>query len=214
MYQSVDTITLTNGGSGYTTTPTVSIAAPAGPNGIPATAFATVENGVVTEVTVISGGTQYDETPTITISAPDSGTTATATASMVPLYYTINSSTPTVSGITTITFEENLNNTVSTGATAYFYQVSKITASSHTFEYVGSGNTISLATPLRGGVPVTGNEVIETNGGRVVYTSTDQSGNFKIGNDITINQNNGTISGRAFTRSLFNQMTPFILALN
>ena len=214
LYQSVDTITLTNGGSGYTTTPTVSIAAPAGPNGIAATAFATVENGVVTEVTVISGGTQYDETPTITISAPDSGTTATATASMVPLYYTINSSTPTVSGITTITFEENLNNTVSTGATAYFYQVSKITASSHTFEYVGSGNTISLATPLRGGVPVTGNEIIETNGGRVVYTSTDQSGNFRIGNDITINQNNGTISGRAFTRSLFNQMTPFILALS
>ena len=214
LYQSVNTITLTNGGSGYTSTPTVSIAAPAGPNGIAATAFATVENGVVTEVTVISGGTQYDETPTVTISAPDSGTTATATASMVPLYYTINSSTPISSGISTLTLEENLNNTVSTGSTAYFYQVSKITASSHTFEYVGTGNTITLATPLRGGVPIPANEIVETNGGRVVFTSTDQSGNFKIGNDIIINQNTGTISGRAFTRSLFNQMTPFILALS
>lgn len=214
LYQSIESITLTNGGSGYTSTPTVSIASPAGPNGIAATAFATIENGTVTEITLISGGTQYTEAPTITISAPDTGTTATASASLAPIYYTINSSTPIVSGITTVTFEENLNNTVSTGATAYFYQVSKITASSHTFEYVGSGNTISLATPLRGGVPVPGNEIIETNGGRVVYTSTDQSGNFRIGNDITINQNNGTISGRAFTRSLFNQMTPFILALS
>ena len=214
LYQSIESITITNGGSGYTSTPTVSIAAPSGPNGIAATAFATIENGTVTEITLISGGTQYTEAPTITISAPDTGTTATATASLAPIYYTINSSTPITSGITTVTFEENLNNTVSTGATAYFYQVSKITASSHTFEYVGSGNTISLATPLRGGVPVPGNEIIETNGGRVVYTSTDQSGNFRIGNDITINQNNGTISGRAFTRSLFNQMTPFILALS
>jgi len=32
--------------------------------------------------------------------------------------------------------------------------------------------------------------------------------------EVTINQNNGTITGRAFTRSLFNQMTPFILALS
>jgi hypothetical protein len=214
LYQSIETITITNNGSGYTVAPTVSISAPAGPNGIAATAFATIENGSVTEITIIGGGTQYTEAPTITISAPDSGTTATATANMTPIYYTINSSTPIVSGITTVTLEENLNNTVSTGATAYFYQVSKITSSSHTFEYVGAGNTISLATPSRGGVPIPGNEIIERSGGRVVYTSTDQSGNFRIGNDITINQNTGTISGRAFTRSLFNQMTPFILALS
>jgi len=214
LYQSIETITITNNGSGYTIAPTVSISAPSGPNGIAATAFATIENGNVTDITIIGGGTQYTEAPIITISAPDSGVTATATANMAPIYYTINSSTPITSGITTVTFEENLNNTVSTGSTAYFYQVSKITSSSHTFEYVGSGNTISLATPSRGGVAIPGNEIIERNGGRVVYTSTDQSGNFRIGNDITINQNNGTISGRAFTRSLFNQMTPFILALS
>ena len=53
-----------------------------------------------------------------------------------------------------------------------------------------------------------------TNGGKVVYTSTDQAGNFRIGEDFTINQNTGTISGRAFTQSLFAQMTPFILALS
>ena len=163
---------------------------------------------------MITSGSQYTGVPSITISAPDSGTTATATATTAPIYYTINSSTPIISGTTTLTLEENLNNNVSTGSTVYFFQVSKITASSHTFEYVGSGNTIAIATPSRGGVAIPGNEIIETAGGRVVFTSTDQSGNFKIGNDITINQNNGTITGRAFTRSLFNQMTPFILALN
>jgi hypothetical protein len=214
LYQSVNTITVTNGGSGYTTAPTVTIAAPAGPSGITATAFASILNGSVTEITLITSGSQYTEAPSITISAPGSGTTATATATTSPIYYTINSSTPIVSGTTTLTLEENLNNTVSTGSTVYFFQVSKITASSHTFEYVGSGNTIATATPSRGGVPIPENEIIETAGGRVVFTSTDQSGNFKIGNDITINQNNGTITGRAFTRSLFNQMTPFILALS
>jgi hypothetical protein len=214
LYQSVNTITVTNGGSGYVTAPTVTIAAPAGPSGITATAFASILNGSVTEITLITSGSQYTGTPNITISAPDTGVTATAEAVTSPIYYTINSSTPIVSGTTTLTLEENLNNTVSTGSTVYFFQVSKITASSHTFEYVGSGNDIATAIPSRGGVAIPANEIIETAGGRVVFTSTDQSGNFKIGNDITINQNNGTITGRAFTRSLFNQMTPFILALS
>lgn len=214
LYQTVRSITITDGGSGYTTTPSVSISAPTGPNGITATAFATLNGDKVSEITVVSSGTQYTEAPVITISAPDSGSTATASANMDPIYYTINSSTPVSSGISTITIEENLNNTVSSGTTVYFYQLSKITASSHTFEYVGSGNDITTATPLRGGVAIQENEIVERNGGKVVYTSTDQSGNFRIGNDIVINQNNGTITGRAFTRSLFNQMTPFILALS
>lgn len=214
LYQSVNTINVTNGGSGYTTAPIVTIAAPAGPSGITATAFASILNGSVTEITLITSGSQYTGTPSITVSAPVSGVTATATAVTAPIYYTINSSTPIVSGTTTLTLEENLNNTVSTGSTVYFFQVSKITASSHTFEYVGSGNDIATAIPSRGGIPIPENQIIEVAGGRVVFTSTDQSGNFRIGNDITINQNNGTITGRAFTRSLFNQMTPFILALS
>ena len=214
LYYTVNTITVTNGGSGYTSAPTVSIASPTGPNGITATAFATLNGGSVSEITIVSSGNQYISAPSVTISAPDTGTTATATAVMSPIYYTINSSTPIVSGITTVTLEENLNNTVSSGTTSYFYQVSRITASSHTFEYVGAGNDIATATPLRGGVAIQENEVVERNGGRVTFTSTDQAGNFRIGNDIVINQNNGTISGRAFTRSLFNQMTPFILALS
>ena len=45
-------------------------------------------------------------------------------------------------------------------------------------------------------------------------TSTDQAGNFRIGDDLQIDQETGTISGRSFSKSLFNEMTPFILALS
>ena len=214
LYNTVQEITITNGGSGYTSTPDVTFTAPTGPNGRTATARATVTNGVVTAVTLISSGSQYQSTPTITIGAPDSGVTATATAGMLPTYYTINSSTPISSGITTVTLDENLLNSVGSSSAVNFYQQSKIVASSHTFEYVGSGIDITTATPKRGGVAIPANEVVMTNGGKVVYTSTDQAGNFKIGDDLTINQNTGTISGRAFTQSLFAQMTPFILALS
>lgn len=214
LYKSVKSITITNGGSGYTSTPSVTITSPTGPNGEVASAFATLEGGVVTEIDIISSGSQYTSTPTITISAPDSGTTSTATAVMADTYYTINSATPIVSGITTLTLAENLLNTVGVASTAYFFQQSKIIASSHTFEYIGSGNNITSATPKRGGVTIQANEVKSENGGRVIYTSTDQAGNFRIGDDFQINQATGTVSGRAFSKSLFSEMTPFILALS
>ena len=215
LYKSVETITVGSGGTGYTQAPTVTIDAPAGPNGETASAFASIENGAVTSISIISSGSQYDSTPSITISGPQSGVnTATATANMADTYYTINSATPIVSGITTLTLAENLINTVGVGSTAFFFQQSKIVASSHTFEYIGSGNTITLATPKRGGVTIQANEVVSQNGGRVIYTSTDQAGNFRIGDDLQINQATGTISGRAFSKSLFSEITPFILALS
>ena len=99
-------------------------------------------------------------------------------------------------------------------STVFFSQGSRIIASSHTFEYVGSGNDIVTATPKRGGVLDQENEVLTEDGGKVLYTSTDQAGNFRIGDDLKINQETGTISGRAFSKSLFSEMTPFILALS
>ena len=69
-------------------------------------------------------------------------------------------------------------------------------------------------TPKRGGVLNQKNEVYLEDGGKVLYTSTDQAGNFRIGEDLLINQETGTISGRSFSKSLFSEMTPFILALS
>jgi hypothetical protein len=213
LYKQVNKITVSNGGSGYTSTPIVTIDDPDGPSGETASAYATLEDEAIKSITIISSGSQYEGTPDVTISG-GGGSNGAATASMDPLYYTINSSTAVSSGITTLTLATNLLNTVGVGSTAYFSQGSKIVASSHTFEYVGSGNDIVSATPKRGGVLDQENEVITEDGGKVLYTSTDQAGNFRIGDDLKINQETGTISGRAFSKSLFSEMTPFILALS
>jgi len=213
LYKQVKSITVTNGGSGYTSTPTVTIDAPTGPSGETASAYATLEGTTIKSITLISSGNQYLTTPDVTISG-GGGSNGAATASMDPLYYTINSSTPVSSGISTITLATNLLNEVGIGSTVFFSQGSRIVASSHTFEYVGAGDQIVTATPKRGGVTIQANEVITEDGGKVLYTSTDQAGNFRIGDDLKINQETGTISGRAFSKSLFSEMTPFILALS
>ena len=86
-------------------------------------------------------------------------------------------------------------------------------ASGHSFEYIGSGTEISRSLPSTGGVQIQDNETNSIDGGLVVFTSTDQSGNFRIGDGVVINQNTGTISGTFYSKSLFSTMTPFILAL-
>jgi len=101
----------------------------------------------------------------------------------------------------------------SADATFDFYQFSLISSSSHTFEYVGSGTNINTALPNQGGVPVAENQVIQINGGQVYYTSTDEKGDFSIGEDLLIDRSTGTITGTTFDRSLFAVLTPYILAL-
>ena len=212
-YNVVRKIDITNGGSGYTSAPTVTVAAPTGPGvAVRATASATVENGVVTAVTILSNGSQYEVVPAVTFSG-GGGADAAATAVLDPIYYEVSSSTEPSAGISTLTLVQNLNNEVGVGSTAFFARQSLQIVSSHSFQYIGAGNTIELAYPSQGGVVIQDNEVIETDGARVVYTSTDQSGNFRIGDGVEINQSTGTISGSIYVKSLFTQVTPFILAL-
>jgi len=94
-----------------------------------------------------------------------------------------------------------------------FYKRSVITASSHTFEFVGSGNELQTALPQTGGLPIQENEVVSEDGGTVIYSSTDHRGNFRIGDDLTINGRTGTIEGDAFDRALFAVLTPYILSI-
>ena len=218
LYYFVDTIEIDNGGSGYTAAPKVTIQDPSGPNGITAQASSTIDAfGRVTAINLVNSGTQYSSTPpTVTIDPP-TGVGVTATASVTglqPIYYKVDSATLPVAGISTITFLQTLNNTVSAGTTVYFTRVSLQITSSHSFEWVGSGNDINTAKPALGGVVIPENEVVQEDGGIVVYTSTDQAGNFRIGDGVVINQATGQIGGRDFTKALFTTMTPFILALS
>lgn len=113
----------------------------------------------------------------------------------------------------TITFDEILEFSFTPGANVDFKQISLISASGQTFEYVGTGTSILTATPRLGGIPNTANEIHETNGGRVNYTSTDQFGDFRIGDGLVIREEAGVIEGVTFDRSLFAVLTPYILAL-
>ena len=114
---------------------------------------------------------------------------------------------------TTITFEEVTDYAPLDAEVVNLYQVSVASASSHTFEYVGSGTDINTCLPQTGGVPVQENEVVQRRGGRVYYTSTDHKGDFRIGEGLLINQNTGTLSGRVFEKSLFGIITPFVLSI-
>jgi len=216
LFNEVRSISVSNTGSGYTSSnpPAVTITDPTGPNGAPAHGLAVISGfGSVTSITVQATGSQYRGAPTITIAAPTSGETATASAIMSPVYYTINSATPVVSGISTITIDQTLPNAVGIGSTVPFAKQSMILASSYTFEHVGSGIDINTARPDKGGVSIPANQAISEEGGKVVYTSTDETGNLKVGDNFTINQQTGDITGDAFKQSIQSQITPLIIAL-
>ena len=214
LYYTVNSISITSSGSGYTGNANVIISSPEIDWAVPATAVAEVKNGSISNIEIISNGRGFTSTPTVTISAPNSGiNTATAIAQLVPTYYVIESSTLVSSGICTITLTDTVPYSVGVGSTVPFFKQSRILASGHSLEYIGSGVTIASALPASGGIPIQANETDSRNGGLVVYTSTDQSGNFRIGDGVVVNQQNGTISGTFYSKSLFSTMTPFILAL-
>jgi hypothetical protein len=179
--------------------------------------------GTITGIEILVSGTGYATTspPTVTIAPPPAigpgiGTTATATAILEPYFFNpVSATSVSAGGTTTVVFDEFITYSplVSVGASVYFYQSSKIIASSITFEYIGTGTDIVNAIPSKGAVPIDENQVVATNGGKVPFTSTDQSGDFRISEGITINQNTGTISGQAFSKSLQAEVTPLIIAL-
>ena len=129
-------------------------------------------------------------------------------------FYTVSEVTALTSNTSTITFSDKIPTNLTVGDPVAFYQRSAIYASSHTFEYVGSGTNVATALPQNGGIPIEANEIVQINGGKVFATSTDQKGNFKIGNDLLFNNIDGTISGFTFDKSLFSIMTPYILAIS
>ena len=218
LFQDVDSVTVTNAGSGYTSAqpPVVTISNPSGPGGIAADGVAVISGfGSVTGVNLIANGRQYrsSDTVSVTIAPPTSGVTATASAALAPAYYTINSATTPSAGISTVTVDQTIPAAIGIGSTVPIARQSLILASSHSFEYIGTGVTIAQARPSQGGVTIPENQVISLDGGKVVHTSTDERGNFLIGDDFIINQQTGTIAGDSFNKSIQATLTPLIIAL-
>ena len=219
LFREVVRIQVIDRGSGYSDAnpPNAFVAEPTGPSGIKAEISPTVVNGEVVSIEIISNGNQYrTKAPVVTIDPPraEDGRQARAIAITEPLYYDVDSATKPIEGVSSVVFKQRLNNTVSAGTTVYFSRLSLQIASSHSFEYIGAGNTIDGARPSQGGVPIKENEVVKVDGGSIVYTSTDQAGNFNIGDDFIINQFTGTVTGRSFDQSVLNKVTPLIIALD
>ena len=80
----VSSITVTAGGSDYTSTPTVTITNTTGSTGSGAQATATVTDGAVSSISVTVAGNNYDNGATVTISG-GGGSSATATAVLGPI---------------------------------------------------------------------------------------------------------------------------------
>jgi len=116
-------------------------------------------------------------------------------------------------GITTITFNEFIPYELFPDDPFSLQRISRILTSSHSFEYVGAGTDINISTPLQGAIPIKANEIVAKDGAQIPFTSTDQQGNFDIGQGLQINQTTSSISGRDFSRSIQAQVTPLILAL-
>ena len=214
-------VEITNKGSGYSASspPNVRIedqggnTLPDGPEGIIAEVSATVddETGQLSSIDVINSGRNY--LPSQILQATIEGN-ATATAITEPIYFTVESSTDSsLSGIATVTLAEIIPYLVGAGTSVEFRRISRILTSGHSFEYIGTGTDINISTPFQGSIPIKENEVVARDGARIPFTSTDQQGNFDIGEGIRVDQTTNTIRGRDFSKAIQAEVTPLILAL-
>ena len=169
--------------------------------------------GTITSVDVINSGRNF--LPTQNLTTVISSGAATFQVITDPILFTVSEATETaaVTGLSTVTFNEFIPFEIASGVPIKFVRLSRIITSSHSFEYIGAGTDINTSNPFQGGKPVPENEVIAINGGQVPFTSTDQKGNFRIGDGLTIDQTTSTIRGRDFNRAIQAQLTPLILAL-
>jgi len=93
---------------------------------------------------------------------------------------------------------------------------SQVRLTGHDFLNIGTGNFTNTnypGTPLI--APIPANETVESAGGRVFYTSTDQDGNFRVGGLFTVEQSTGvaTLNADAFNLAGLQELTLGAVAL-
>ena len=171
--------------------------------------------GTITSVDVINSGRNFLPGQDLVVAISGEGN-AQLEVDMDPILFTVSEATETsaVVGLSTVVFNEFIPYPIASGVVVEFVRLSRIITSSHSFEYIGAGTDINTANPFQAGAPIPENEVVAINGGQVPFTSTDQKGNFRIGDGLTIDQTTSTIRGRDFNRAIQAQLTPLILALN
>lgn len=87
---------------------------------------------------------------------------------------------------------------------------SQVRLTGHDFLDIGTGNFVETNYPGVSTQPaIQANETVDNNGGRVFYTSTDQDGNFRVGELFTIEQATGvaTLNADAFNIAGLSELT-------
>lgn len=183
--------------------------------GTQATATANINGGIVTLISVDEPGFGYSSIPNVSITGGSPSVNAIAAAELSGVgslnigsltsrpipgtlvefvgdsnRYYVSASSPLVGTNAVISlspspFAEEV------GTVVNFYLGSKIISNGHNFKYVGSGITYN-ALPENGGTPNPIDEIVETNYGKVFYTSISDSGIFKVGNVFEVDQLTGT----------------------
>ena len=200
--------TVTNGGSNYTSPPTVAVSGNA-------TAVAVIENGAVVAVNVTFAGSGYTSAPSVSFSGGN-GSNAAATAQLASSgsitvaglsrrpdvgitvakiggnFYSITGASPLVGGKSTLSIYPGIPS-VDAGNAVDVHDVSLITSGSLVTEYVGSGVTYN-ALPKFGGIPNPTNAISATAPGRVYYAVLTETGNFSIGPFFSVEQSTGTVT--------------------
>jgi hypothetical protein len=221
----VQEIVVIDGGSGFSaiTPPTIIIRdvddgtqQPKGPQGIIAELSPTIDpvTGSITAIDIVNSGRNYLASQNLEVFI-DGAELSGAEASVItkPIYYSVDVATENSAGISTVTFTEFVPYELFGGEEVSFRRISRILTSSHSFEYIGTGTSINTSTPFTGGVPIKANEIVALDGAQIPFTSTDQKGNFDIGEGFQINQPTSTIRGRDFSKALQAEITPIIFAL-
>ena len=175
LYYQVQSLTVTNGGSGYdqNNPPVITLTSPTGENGVTAEVSVNVlDSGEIGSIDVNNTGSQYLQNPGYTIQN-NGGVGLEFTSVMYPIYYGIESATLPSSGISTVVLQQALNNTVSAGATVYFSRLSLQLETTIVLEWVGSGTDINTAKPGLGGVAILDNDFVIQKGGNIIFTGTN-----------------------------------------
>ena len=101
-------------------------------------------------------------------------------------------------------------------ATTIRRRYSQVRLTGHDFLDIGTGNQTNTNYPgLPVSDPIPANETVDSNGGRVFFTSTDQDGNFRVGGLFNVEQSTGTatLNVDAFNLSGLNELSLGELAL-
>lgn len=155
-------------------------------------------SGNVTQLSISTAGQYYTELEQITIDGTQIGAGAGAAI-------TFSATVTKGSAIIRTATEKVLTDAAYDGQhISIRYDYSNIRLTGHDFLEIGLGGRVASNYPLKPlNSPIPGNQVIEGFPGRVYYVTTDQEGNFKVGNYFAVDQATGsaTLNANAFNLS-------------